>query len=290
MPGGGKRGLAVAALFLVAAAWGATFTLVKDVLRQIAPEPFLFARFTVAGLVLCAIALYRRQLHRSALLAGLILGLFVFGGYWMQTRGLLSISPSRSALLTGLYVVFVPFCDRLLRGTRVTPHGWAGSVLAVIGTFLLVGGFDARPSGGDLLTIACAFCFALHVVYSAGFTTRHSPLGLAAVQVLVVGGAALVPSLFARRMPAGPKVIVVILFTAIVTTALAFVAMMWGQARVSATEAAVILAFEPVAAAVTSIAFYGEAVTRPFLCGGMLILLGMVVSQLGGTVELKIEN
>jgi drug/metabolite transporter (DMT)-like permease len=155
--------------------------------------------------------------------------------------------------------VLVPFCDRLLRGTRVSPQAWAGSILAVIGTILLVGGFQARPSLGDLMT---------------------APLGLAAVQVLAVGAAALVPSLFAPRMPVTPKVAAVVLFTAVVTTALAFVAMMWGQARVSATEAAVILAFEPVAAAVTSIVFYGEPVTALFIAGGLLILGGMLVSQL----------
>jgi hypothetical protein len=47
-------------------------------------------------------------------------------------------------------------------------------------------------------------------------------------------------------------VAIVIVFTAVVTTALAFVALMWGQARVTA-EAAVMLAFEPVSASLTSI-------------------------------------
>src|SRR6185369_5155785 len=101
----------------------------------------------------------------------------------------------------------------------------------------------------------------------------------AAVQVLVVGLAAAPISLFAPRAPLTPAVIAVILFTAIATTALAFVALMWGQARVSATEGAIILAFEPVAAALTSILFYGEPVTFGVVVGGVLILGGMVISQ-----------
>ena len=71
-----------------------------------------------------------------------------------------------------------------------------------------------------------------------------------------------------------------ILFTAIVTTALAFVALMWGQSRVTATEAAVILAFEPMAASITSIIFQHEPVTLGFLAGASLILGAMVLSQL----------
>jgi drug/metabolite transporter (DMT)-like permease len=271
---------AVTALLLVATAWGATFTLIKDVLGRIAPEPFIFFRFTLAGLVLCAIAAARRQLARDVVVPGLILGMLVFVGYWAQTRGLIFITPSRSALLTGLYVVMVPFADRVLHRTRVTLFAWIASFLALIGTTLLIGGFDTRPSLGDALTVFGAVCFALHIVLSAKYATSQSSIALAAVQVLVVGLAAAPISLFAPRAPLTPAVIAVILFTAIVTTALAFVALMWGQARVSATEGAIILAFEPVAAALTSILFYGEPVTFGVVVGGMLILGGMIVSQL----------
>jgi drug/metabolite transporter (DMT)-like permease len=279
-----RNWLAAFAIMIVASAWGATFALIKDVLRSIAPEPFIFWRFTIAGLVLCAIAFHRRVLHRNLLAPGAILGTLVFIGYWAQTRGLLFISPSRSALLTGVYIVLVPFAELLLRRKRVPLTAWIASVLAVVGTSWLIGGFDSRPTAGDLLTLACALCFALHVVYTAEFTARHSAIGLAAVQVLVVGIAAIGPSAFAPRPALSFHVVAVVLFTAIVTTALAFVALMWGQARVSATEAAVILSFEPVAASVVSIAFYGEPITRGTVIGGLLILAAMVVSQMPSTV------
>jgi len=270
---------AILTILAVATAWGATFTLVKNVLARIAPEPFIFWRFTLAGLILCVIAISRRQSLASSAAAGIILGLFVFGGYWLQTRALMMISPSRSAFLTGLYVVLVPFCDRVIRGTRITANAWIGSLLAFIGTAALIGGFDARPSIGDAMTFACAIAFALHVVYSADFTAKHPAIALAAVQVLFVGMAAGVPSLFAERAPMRTDVAVVIVFTAVVTTALAFVALMWSQARVTATEAAVILAVEPLAASITSILFGEERITVPFLIGGVLILAGMVISQ-----------
>jgi drug/metabolite transporter (DMT)-like permease len=270
-----RRVAAVAALLLVATAWGATFTLIKDVLGRIAPEPFIFYRFTLAGIVLCAIAAARRQLSRDVIVPGIVLGILVFIGYWAQTRGLIFISPSRSALLTGLYVVMVPFADR----KRVTASAWIASILALFGTALLIGGFDARPTLGDALTVFGAACFALHIVLTAKYSTSQSSIALAAVQVLVVGLAAAPISLFAPRAPLTRPVVLVILFTAIVTTALAFVALMWGQSHVTATEGAIILAFEPVAAALTSILFYGEPVTFGVVVGGALILAGMVGSQ-----------
>ncbi len=272
--------VAVVLIFLVATAWGATFTVIKDVLADIAPEPFIFLRFTLAGIVLAAMALFRGGLPRATFRAGLILGVLVFVGYWCQTRGLMVISPSRSAFLTGLYVVLVPFCDRLLYRTRIDARAWIGSALAVVGTTMLIGGFDARPSWGDALTFVCAICFAMHVVLSAKYSMGISALALAAVQVLVVGILAAPPSLFTPRPRMTTNVIVVIVFTAVVTTALAFVALMWGQARVTATEAAVMLAFEPVAASFTSILLDHEPLTPAFIAGGVIILAAMVLSQL----------
>ena len=272
--------LAVTALFLVATAWGATFTLVKSALARIAPEPFIVFRFLLAGAILLLFAFALRQLPRAAIAPGAILGLVLFGAYWCQTRGLLTISPSRSAFLTGLYVVIVPFADRLLYSTRIPFAAWIGSALALFGTTLLIGGFDARPTIGDLLTIGCAVCSALHVVLSAKVSVDKPALGLAAVQVIVVGLAAAPVSVLAPRVTWSREVAFAIVFTAIVTTALAFVALMWGQARVTATEAAVILAFEPVAASITSIVFGREPVTAMFMTGAALILMAIVLSQL----------
>ena len=272
--------LALAALFFTAAAWGATFPLIKNVLRHIAPEPFIFWRFTLAGLILMAVAARGRVLTRDILRPGLLLGFLVFAGYWLQTHGLMTITSSRSAFLTGLYVVIVPFFDGVVYGVAIRRRAWAASILAVIGTAVLIGGFDARPNLGDLLTLLCAGVFALHVVLSARYSATHSPSGIAAVQVLFVGLLAAPPSLFAPRMPMTPEVTIVIIFTAVVTTALAFAALMWGQARVTATEAAVILSFEPVAASITAVLWDREPITTAFVCGAALILAAMVISQL----------
>jgi drug/metabolite transporter (DMT)-like permease len=273
-----RKWLAVVALFATAAAWGASFTLVKDLVARMAPEPFIFWRFTIAGTILLIAA--RRHITRALLVPGLVLGLFVFAGYLAQTHGLRFISASRSAFLTGLYVVMVPFFQWRSAG-RPRMHVWIASVLAVIGTTVLIGaGFDAAPTFGDLLTLFCAVIFAMHVVYSARWSTSESSVALAGVQVLFVGLAAGPLVFFARPTPWDARLIAIILVTAVVTTAIAFAALMWAQAQVSATEAAVILSFEPVAAAITAYAFEGEPLTGSFAIGAAMILAAMVLSQM----------
>lgn len=274
--------VAALALFLTAAAWGATFTLIKSILGRIAPEPFICYRFTLAGLILILFA--RGRITRALLRPAITLGLLVFFGYLMQTHALQFISPSRSAFLTGLYVVMVPFCDALVYRVHVSRGAWIGSVLALIGTTSMIGGFNTRPGWGDALTIACAVVFAFHVILSARYSARHSPVALAAVQVLIVGIVAAPFAIGAPRTVMTREIVIVILFTAIVTTALAFAALMWAQAHVSATEAAVILAFEPVAASLTSIIWYREPITMAFVIGAILILVAMIVSQGSATM------
>ncbi|HUR81029.1 MAG TPA: DMT family transporter [Thermoanaerobaculia bacterium] len=270
-----KRRLAALALLLTAAAWGATFTLVKNVIARMAPEAFIFWRFLTAAVILFAVALVRRRLTRAMLTPGIVLGLLVFAAYWSQTRGLMTISPSRSAFLTGLYVVIVPFLQRSAKR-----NAWIAAVLALLGTFALVGRPEGGRAMGDLLTLGCAIACAFHVVYAARVTTQDTASGLAAIQVGVVALAAAPFAAFGPPVAWSASIVSAILFTAIVTTALAFAALMWGQAHVSATEAAVILSFEPVAAAITSIAFYGEPITGAVLLGAALILAAMLLSQL----------
>lgn len=282
-----RRWAALLSLFTVATFWGMSFTLVKNILNAIPPEWFILWRFLLAGVILIAFALHRKALPRRSLLPGLLLGILVFAGYWAQTRGLMLISPSRSALLTGLYVVMVPFCDRLLYRTKITWCGWTGSLLALAGTMALVGGIQSGLTWGDALTIACALIFAVHVVLTAAWTREHPALALAAIQVLAVAVLAAPATAFVTPTRYTTSVICVILFTAVFMTAGAFFLMMWSQAEVTATEAVVVLAFEPVAASLTSIFWDHEPVTAHLILGGALIIIAMVVSQARSATALR---
>ena len=72
-----RHRLALFTLLITAAAWGATFTLIKNILTKIAPEPFIFYRFTLAGVILLAVATARGRLTRDLLRPALILGVLV---------------------------------------------------------------------------------------------------------------------------------------------------------------------------------------------------------------------
>lgn len=268
------------ALLAIAIVWGVTFTVTKETLQDIEPESFMFWRFLAASVLLLIPALFRRELSVSVVRGGGLLGALVFLGYWTQTRGLLYTTPSKSAFLTGLAVVLVPFLDRAVFKQRVSARATTGAIVATAGTTILVGDVATGLGLGEALTLICAVCFALHMIVAAKVSRRFPPFGLAAVQIAIVAIASFPLIAFNPAPRWSREVVLVVLGTAVVNTAAAFCILMWAQARVTATQAAIILAFEPVAAALSSTFYYRELVTWQLLSGGGLIIVAMIMSQL----------
>ena len=67
----------------------------------------------------------------------------------------------------------------------------------------------------------------------------------------------------------------VVLYTAVICTAVAFVVQTWSQAHMSATKVAVILTMEVVFAALFAVIFGGESISIRALLGGVLVVAAM---------------
>jgi drug/metabolite transporter (DMT)-like permease len=282
-------------LVLTAAIWGSTFVVVKDALRDVSPLLFNLLRMMIATVVLAAI--YHgdlRRLKRSYLAGGAAVGLCLAAGYSFQTAGLARTTPAKSAFITGLIVVIVPLlCAvprlRPLTMRRPSLAAYGGAVLAFAGILLLT-----TPAGtpwaallgsintGDLLTLLCALGFALHVVALAHVSPRL-PLGALAVLQLMfctfIMGLAL-PLFEHPWIHVSPRLLVALLLTGVLATAVAFTVQSWAQQRLSATHTALILALEPVFAFLTSFLFYGERLSGRASVGALLILGGIALTEL----------
>ena len=279
-------------LVVVTAIWGCTFVVVKGALADASPLPFLAVRFMLAGLLLLAI-LGRGQVDRRTILPGSILGLFLFAGYLFQTWGLIYTTPSKSAFLTGFSVILVPVI-MMLSGFRMGSATLVGGVLGLFGIYLLV-----APSGmaavnrGDLLTLAGALSFAVHIVLVGHYTKKFSFLHLVPVQVLVVGLLSLVALPFVphQTLHLTGRLVGAILVTAVLATAVAFSVQNWAQQYTPAAHTALIFALEPVFAALSSWLVVGEHFGGRVLLGSGLILAGMVISEIwGGSQPSPVEG
>jgi drug/metabolite transporter (DMT)-like permease len=282
-------------LVMIAFIWGSTFVLVKKALDDASPLALNSARMVVAAVLLAIF--YRKKiavLTRPALIAGMVVGFFLYLGYALQTSGLKLTTPSKSAFLTGTSSVLVPLL--LVAIWRAHIHLWrvAGIALALIGLFLMTvpGGRAgladfANVNLGDLLTIGCAFSFAFHIIF-VGRASQRFPFEQ--VAVLQVGTAAILMTVSAPLLEhpyfrPTTTAIAAVLVTGILCTAVAFTVQSWAQQFTPATHTALIFTTEPVFAWLTSFIYLKERLGMRAGVGALLILGGVLVSELLGQVE-----
>lgn len=255
---------------------------VKDALDASDPFTFLAFRFAL-GAVACLLWARRRAIERSTLTNGLGLGLVLFAGYAFQTFGLESTTPSRSAFLTGLAVIGVPFVSWVLFRRSPSWASVAGAFVAIAGLAHLTGfGLGDKLTGGDLLTLGCAVSYALHIALTEKLAKGGASVGLVAIQLLTVAllSAACIP-LGTPRFHPTPAWWGAVATTGLIASALAISIQTWAQTRTSAVRAAVIFSLEPVIALAASVALGREQPGAPELVGGGLIVAGVLLSEVG---------
>jgi drug/metabolite transporter (DMT)-like permease len=271
------------ALGLVTLIWGSTFVVVKNELANIGPLAFVALRFTFAFLFM--VLLTSRSLRRSSrqqLAAGALIGVFLFGGYALQTLGLRYTTASKAAFITGLCVVLAPLFARLV--LRQTPNrpAMVGVALATVGLGLLSLVDSLTPTLGDLLVLGCAASFALHIVAISRFAPRMDTAALTTVQIGVVAVAGTVSTAFLEPLPTTVRwgTLQVAAGMGIVATAFAFSIQNRVQAFTTPTHTALVLSLEPVFGALFAYLLAGERLGPREILGCGLILAGMLVAEL----------
>jgi len=274
-----------AVLLCITAFWGVTFVTVKDAVVLADPFTFLALRFCLGAILLTLVAW--RAMRGAALVgAGAGLGVLLFVGFAAQTSGLQFTTPSRSAFLTGLSVLLVPFLSIAIHRRRPAPASLVGVAFAVCGLWALAGGTSfGMPKGlgkGEQLTLLCALAFALHITLIGKLAQKYSPAPLVAVQLWTVALLALLTLLaLGPRLQATPTVWRAVLITGHGGSAVAILLQAWAQARTTAVRAALVYALEPVFASAYSVALGREQLGLRELAGGGLIILGVIASELG---------
>ena len=275
-------------LALVAMIWGATFVVVKNELAYIGPLAFVTLRFTLAFLAMALLARGRlAQMGRGQLFAGGLIGLFLFGGYALQTVGLRYTTASKAAFITGLSVVLAPLFARIILKQSPRFFAMVGVALATMGLALLSLVDDLTPELGDLLVLGCAISFALHIVAIGHFAPKMDTTALAAVQIGVVPIGAGIAMLLLEPTPTAItlETVLVAAFMGVFATAFAFTIQTRAQAFTTPTHTALVLSLEPVFGALFAYLLGGERLGGREILGCALILAGMLVSEVGREAE-----
>ncbi len=270
-------------LLLTAVIWGYGFVAVANSLEQFTPFQLLFVRFLTAS-VLLLIVFHKRvpQFKKRTLINGSILGIAFFSGFALQTVGMVYTTTSKTAFLTGLNVVIVPFISYFLFKRKLSRRESFGALLALMGMGLLTVQLDGSVNIGDLLVIGCAVAFAFQIFLTTVFMENENPIDITIIQIvsctLISGVAALI-----ERAPivmpdsAGIRSI---LYLAVFSTAITTLMQSYGQKYTSETRSAILLSTEALWGTFFAVIFLGEALTWKILLGGLTIFAAILLSEL----------
>ncbi|MGI8960389.1 MAG: DMT family transporter [Bryobacteraceae bacterium] len=277
------------ALAIVALIWGVTFVTVKRALNEISTMYFLAVRFGFASLFMLLIFGPRFRGVGSAgvwrgLRGGATAGVFLWLGYVLQTVGLKYTTAGNSGFLTGLYIVLVPLISACMYRRWPQIPELVGIAIATMGMALLtIPSLDRNlhMNLGDLLTVGCAVAFAFQLLVLGYYSQRERFEAVALGQILCAAVLSTVSLLIDPPQAIwSDSVIFAVVLTSLFATALAFALQTWAQQYTTATRTALIFALEPVFALITAVVAGGERLTLAAVCGGGLILAGIVAVEM----------
>ena len=287
-----KKNTLGGALLLIGAAmiWGVAFAAQSAGMRYIGPFSFTAVRSVLAALFLlpCSFLFDRsgtapgdRASTRQEIVVGLILGLILFAATNLQQIGLQYTSASKSGFITSLYIVMVPVFGLLLK-KRVPPILWLCVGTALTGFYVLSVNNQFSIGLGDLLTLACAACFSLHILCIDRFAARMNVVRLSCIQFSVISLLS-APLMFLFEKPLMGDILsawLPLIYAGVFSGGLAYTMQMFGQRRMEPAAASLLCSSEATFAALAGWIILHERLSGRELTGCALVLTAVVCSQL----------
>lgn len=284
-----------AMLMLTALIWGTAFVAQSVGMDYLGPCAFTATRNFIGCVALLPVIALASRLRsgaqpeeaapapgKKALFGwGAACGLLLGGATLLQQAGMQTASAGKAGFLTALYIVIVPVLGIFL-GRRPGLKVWIGVVLALVGAYLLSVKGGAGIASGDLLVIASAVVFSLHILVIDSVPAGVDGVRLSCVQFLVAGVFALVLALFLESFTWRGilSAWVPLLYTGVVSSGVGYTLQILGQRTVNPTVASLILSLESVFAALAGWAILGQALSLRELFGCALVFVAVILAQL----------
>lgn len=263
--------------------WGLTFVTVKDGTKYSSFSIFIFIRFFVASILIFPFIIKKlKYLSFRNVFDGIFLGFFVFLGFFFQTVGLKYTTPSRSAFITGLSVIIVPFFSFFFFKKKIGFSIFFALFLTILGLLLIFNpSFSTSINKGDFYTFLCAFVFAFVIIFVQIFNKRNDSFLLVFIQFITVSFFSLIFMSFEGfYLSPNKNFLIGMFYTSFFATFLALLIQNRFQKDTDEIRAGIIYTLEPVFASIFSYLIFKENFTKGFLIGGLLIFSGFIISKI----------
>ncbi|MDG1902353.1 MAG: DMT family transporter [Bacteroidales bacterium] len=277
-----------ALLLSAAIIWGFAFVAQKAGMQDIGPLAFTGIRFILGAITLIPVIYITKKQYdvkasnNSIWVAGLISGIVLTIAAILQQYGIVYTTAGNAGFITSMYVILVPIISIFLKH-KVRAQTWVGAVIAIVGFYLLSESEDLMLVMGDLLVLISALFWAIQVILAGLYSVKFNVIKLAAIQFGITGIICIILSLFFESYDWNNirNALVPILYGGIMSVAVGFTLQLIAQRKANPAHSAIILSTEGLFAVVGGWLILNEYLTTLQSIGGVIILFGVVISQLG---------
>ncbi len=209
-------------------------------------------------------------------------GIVFFIASTLQQIGITMTSAGKAGFITALYIVIVPIIGVIIyRKTRLKI--WICCIIAIVGFYFLCITESFGISTGDLLVLACALFFAVHIMVIDRFNSKNTDgMLMSCIQFFTAGIIMLVcmfifektdiNAIFAAWLP--------ILYGGVMSCGVAYTLQILGQRHTDPTVATLLMSFESVFAALSGWLLLGESLSIKELIGCVLVFIAVILAQI----------
>ena len=285
-------------LFLAALFWGSAFVAQK--ICSSFPFATNMLRFLLGALFMTPVLIVYNKLQlkngksledikterKRGIKGGLICGITLAISSSLQQLGMaFGTTAGKSGFLTALYIIIIPVLGLFLKKT-VKLDVWISVIIAFVGAFLLSFSGVSPFCVGDVLTIICAFAFAVNIMCVDKFVSRADVVAFSMFQLLSAGLVCFVPCVVVNitgyevlTIDVLKTIILPVLYIAVFSCCVAFTFQVVGQKYLPPAPAAIIMSLESVFSVVFGIIFLKESLTLFSAIGTVLIFAAIIITE-----------
>ena len=305
-------------LVLTAMVWGGSFVAQKSGMELIGPFAFNGIRTIIGGIVLIPLIMVldrmksKKQASAPAVKAdaadsalseadkkndqkllitgSICCGLALLVAGMLQQIGMMYTTAGKAGFITALYVVLVPIFGRIL-GKKIRPLIWLCVLASAFGLYLLCmpasGGFG-HINKGDLIVLACALCFAVHILLIDYFSPKVDGVRLSCLQFFIAGILCVIlmfplDPVLGYDIPSLSQLLdawIPIVYAGALSSGAGYTMQIVAQADTDPAVASMILCLESVFAVIAGMLILGESLSLREAAGCIIMFAAILAAQL----------
>ena len=279
-------------LFLAAFIWGTAFVAQSVSLNYISPLTFNACRFFIGFLVLLPFVVRNTKkgepyIDKHTFIIGISCSIVLFIAANLQQIGLQYSSVGKTGFLTGLYIIIVPFLNKLLFKENLSKNIFIGLLLATIGLYLLSITETFTIEVTDLILLTSALFFAFQILIIDHFAYQLDGVKVSCVQFFGVSILSMIAAILTEDISLSSIIdaYIPILYTGVLSCGIAYTLQIIGQKDVNPALASLILSLESTIATIAAFVILNEILTQRELIGCLFVFCSVIIAQLPNKVK-----